>query len=418
MQRFSGLQLKSVSINTVVQFLLRLATSIPTLIATILIAYYAGYETLGSFTKIVSFVSIFYLIVDFGLNSVFLKKHFDNTERYFGNLILLRLLFSFTLIPIVAILAYLLPENKIAGTGFLDFEKYGIVIFSLTIITTGLNISMQAFLQKRLSYYVSLPPTLLSSAVLLFFIIVASLRHDLNLLLFSYIASGVVLALSLLIVIKKKYKLKITKTSNFPQFSKTLFLASMPLGMMLLFNLLYAKADTFILSIFRPTFDVGVYGISYKFFEVLLAIPAFMSNSVYPLLLKNGKKQSAYFPFLKRYSYLFFLLSLLITVVTFFGAPLITVFKSEFIKSVVPLQILSLSLPFFFLTSILQWHFLIKNKLRFLVPLYGGSLLLNVILNIVFVPHYSYIASAITTGSSEALVFLIMLWYVIKSKKD
>ena len=204
MQRFSGLQLKSVSINTVVQFLLRLATSIPTLIATILIAYYAGYETLGSFTKIVSFVSIFYLIVDFGLNSVFLKKHFDNTERYFGNLILLRLLFSFTLIPIVAILAYLLPENKIAGTGFLDFEKYGIVIFSLTIITTGLNISMQAFLQKRLSYYVSLPPTLLSSAVLLFFIIVASLRHDLNLLLFSYIASGVVLALSLLIVIKKK----------------------------------------------------------------------------------------------------------------------------------------------------------------------------------------------------------------------
>ena len=417
MNAFSGLELKSVSLNTLIQFLIRISTSIPTLVATLLIAYFAGYETLGSFTKIVAFVSIFYLILDFGMNSIFLKEHYDNIRKYFGNLIILRLLFSFLLIPIVAFLAQLLPENKIAGTGFSDFEKYGIIVYSLTLIVVGINISLQAFLQRRLSYYVSLIPSLLSSIVLLIFILIASSQKNLSLLLLSYIFSGSVLVASLFFVMKKKYNLHLKKTSNFRSFSQNLIIASMPLGMMLIFNLLYAKADIFILSIYRPTLDVGVYGISYKFFEILLAVPAYLANSVYPLLLKESKNPKSYEPLIKRYSSFFIFLSLVITFVAFFGAPLMSIIKSDFSRSVLPFQILALSLPFFFMTSLLQWHFVINNKLKFLVPLYGGALLLNVILNIIFVPKYSYNAAAIATGISEALVFLFMLWYFVRSKK-
>jgi O-antigen/teichoic acid export membrane protein len=391
--------------------LLRITISIPSLVATLLIAYFAGYETLGSFTKIVAFVSIFYLIADFGMNSIFLKTYFENINKHFGNLILLRLLFSFALVPLVALLAFLLPQNKITGIGFSDFEKYGIVIFSLTIIGVGLNISLQAFLQRRLSYYLSLVPTLLSSITLLTLVTIASFNHNLYILLFSYIASNAVLTFSLFIIIKKKYGLTIRTTSNFSKFSKALILSSLPLGLMLFFNLLYAKADTFILSIYRPTYDVGVYGISYKFFEVLLAFPTFLANSVYPLLLKEQKNPKKYFSLFKRYTSLFVFLSFLITVISFISAPLISILKVEFVKSVVPLQILILSLPFFFLTSLLQWHFLIKGKMKFLVPLYGGALILNIFLNIIFVPTFSYYAASITTGLSEALVFVIMLWY-------
>ena len=417
MQRFTGLELKSVSVNTLVQFFLRITTSIPTLIATLLIAYFAGYETLGSFTKIVAFVSIFYLVLDFGMNSIFIKEHFEDIGKYFGNLIILRLLFSFVIIPLIAVLAYLLPENKLAGTGFSQFEKYGIILYSLTLIAVGINISLQAFLQRKMSYFVSLVPTILSSIVLLVLIIFASTQKNLYMLLFSYIASGSVLVTSLFLIMKKRYKLKIRKSSKLILFSKGLLLASFPLGLMLFFNLLYAKVDTFILSIYRPTIEVGIYGISYKFFEVLLAFPAYLANSVYPILLKESKNPKTYTPMIKRYSSLFIFLSLAITVAAFFGAPLLSVIKSDFSKSVLPFQLLALSLPFFFITSLLQWHFVINNKMKFLVPLYGGALLLNVILNIIFVPKYSYYAAALTTGLSEALVFIAMLWYFVKSKK-
>lgn len=51
----------------------------------------------------------------------------------------------------------------------------------------------------------------------------------------------------------------------------------------------------------------------------------------------------------------------------------------------------------------------------FLVPLYGGIFIVNVMLNIFFVPLYSYYASAVITGACEALVFAIMVWYFNKT---
>lgn len=416
MKRFKNIGLQTISLNTLFQFLIRIVTSIPTLIATILIAYYAGFETLGSFTKIVAFVSIFYLLVDFGMNSLFLKLHFNDAKNKLGNLLLLRVVVAVLLLPIIYLLTFLLPHNTLTETGFTSFEKEGIMIYSLTIIATGLTTSLQAYLQKKLSYSLSFLPTLFSSLVLLSIIIFAAKQQNLHLLLLSYVISGSVLFVSLYFVLQNKYSLKL-KTSNLQSFSKTLLIASFPLGLMLLFNLLYAKVDTLILSFFRPTAEVGIYGIAYKFFDVSIAIPAFLSNSVYPLLLRKQNDQKGYQMLMKKYTSLFVLVSLVVTFSVLFLSPLIALLKADFAKSVLPLQLLSLSLPFFFLTSLLQWHFLIKNKIKFLVPLYAFSLLLNIVLNIIFIPIFSYYAAAIITGISEALVFLSMLWYFVKSKK-
>jgi O-antigen/teichoic acid export membrane protein len=309
-----------------------------------------------------------------------------------------------------------LPHNSLTGTGFSGFEKEGIMIYSLTIITTGLITSLQAYLQKKLSYSLSFLPTLLSSLVLLTLIIFAAKQQNLHLLLLSYVISGSVLFISLYFVLQNKYSLKL-KTSNLQSFSKTLLLASFPLGLMLLFNLLYAKVDTLILSFFRPTAEVGIYGIAYKFFDVSIAIPAYLANSVYPLLLKKQNDEKGYQILMKKYASLFIFISLVVTFSVLFLSPLIAILKTDFTKSVLPLQLLSLSLPFFFLTSLLQWHFVIRNKMKFLVPLYAFSLLFNIILNIIFIPVFSYYAAAIITGISEALVFLSMLWYFVKSKK-
>jgi O-antigen/teichoic acid export membrane protein len=183
---------------------------------------------------------------------------------------------------------------------------------------------------------------------------------------------------------------------------------------MLVFNLLYSKIDVVLLSFYKPSSDVGVYGVSYRFFEVALALPAFLANSTYPVLLKYMDDKKSYKTIFTKYLKLYIVLSLVVTAFVFLGAPFITILKGGFFLSVFPLQILSLSLPFFFLTSLLQWHFLIKNKLRFLVPLYGSALILNIVLNLLLLPHFSYYAAALITGVCEALVFVIMLWYFRK----
>ena len=60
MELFRGIGLRAVSFNTFFQFTVRLIGSGTSLIATLIIASFMGYPTIGSFIKVVEFVAIFY----------------------------------------------------------------------------------------------------------------------------------------------------------------------------------------------------------------------------------------------------------------------------------------------------------------------------------------------------------------------
>lgn len=416
MRYLSGLEIRSISINTLFQFFVRLLGSGATLIITLLIAGTLGYDSVGSFTKVTAFVSIFYLLVDFGINSIVLKTYFKNLESQIGNLFLIRLSIAILLLPLIALFAHILPQNELAGTGFSSQEKIAILIYSLTLIAVALNTTLQVFLQQKLAYKLTLLPSLLSIATLLAITLLAVSQNNFLLLFAGYIFSGSVSFIATYIAIKRSYSFSLHHSQTM-LFAKKVLKASWPLGTVLFINLLYSRADIFILSIYKSNLDLGIYGVSYRFFDVLVAVPTFLANSTYPLLLQAMDSPSRYLTTFGKYLKLYGALSLLILLLTLVFSPFIRIFGESFALSIGPLQILSLSLPFFFLTSLLQWHFIIKNKIKFLVPLYVGVLVFNIILNLILVPKYSYYASALITGGSEALVFFLMLLYFLKTRK-
>ncbi len=413
MSRFSGLELRAVSLNTLFQFIVRMLGSTSTLLTTLLIASFLGLESVGSFTKVIAFVSLFFVFIDFGFNSTMLRNYYKDFDRNFGNLVVLRLLVTIALLPILITLSLILPHSELLGTGFSQIEKVAVIVFSLSLIGTSLNTTLQAYLQRRLSYSLSLLPSFAGSVCLIIVVLYALVMGNFLLLFAGYIASTAVGSFLTYLSIRNSHNPNL-RLYSFSHFAKDLFISSWPLGLMLGFNFMYSRADIFILSYMKPTADVGVYGVSYRFFEIALALPTFLANSTYPLLLKHVEDKKAYFALLLKYFKLYFILSLVALIGIIAGAPLLPLLGKSFILSVAPLQLLALSLPFFFLTSIIQWHFLIRGKVKMLIPLYAGVLILNVIFNILLIPRFSYNASALITGVSEALVFAVMLWYVRK----
>ena len=55
-----------------------------------------------------------------------------------------------------------------------------------------------------------------------------------------------------------------------------LFRKSIPLALALLINIVYFKADTIIISLFRDNTEVGIYGLSYRLLEASLIFPTFL----------------------------------------------------------------------------------------------------------------------------------------------
>jgi len=133
--------------------------------------------------------------------------------------------------------------------------------------------------------------------------------------------------------------------------------------------------------------------------------------------LEHEQNNKTFFEHVRSYSLITFVLSLLATAGIFLFAPLIVIVNQGLAASIIPLRILSLSFPIFFLTSILQWVLIIKNKKTGLLFIYLFSMVINVILNLIFIPTYGYIAASIITDISEGVVLLLIIAALLRLQR-
>lgn len=391
--------------HTVYQIIARIASSGASFLITILIARHFGVASYGDYAKVTAFVTIFYLLADFGLNAIFLQKT-DVTQR-FKELFYTRLLLSIGLVVVVNFFAFILPYNPITQIGFSPLVRMGISLFSLTIICEAILYSAFAVFQRRMIYERFMWATSIGSVISLvsvgcFILIGLPLVWVFVGLLFGAIVEA---GFSILFSEEKLFPVKV----HVP-FVRVLMKETIPVAFMLLFNLIYFRVDMLLLALFRPSTDVGFYDISYRVFDFLIALPLFLSNVLYPKLINDEKNKRNTISKQLQYSLMFVIFGALVVIPFWFGSPLLFyVVKPSLLPATVPLRILLLSLPVFFVTSILQWLLLSKKQQKFLAAVYFFLTVVNVLLNLLFIPQYGYIASAIITGVCEAGVLLVFL---------
>ncbi|MCL5970379.1 MAG: oligosaccharide flippase family protein [Patescibacteria group bacterium] len=396
--------------NTSFQIFSKVATSSISFLIAILIARNFGVLGFGDFTKITAFVAPLYLVVDFGLNAIFLQKE---DSRYFADFFSLRLLISFCLFFILSLILIVLPLNKEFNLAFPPLVRLGIFIFSLTLFTYAISVSSAAIFQKKFKYSLFMTGNIIGSVLTLSLVVLYIFFHlNLNYIITAFVIGSLVSSFLMLFWTKQN----VLPLSFNKQFIRELLKDSFPLGLMLFFNLVYFRSDIFLLSFLKSTKDVGIYGLSFKFFDFLIALPLFLSNSLYPILLENLKNPRKFNIFVKNYILVYIFSSLILIIPFWFFSPFFRIIKEDFVSAIVPFRILLLSLPVFFITSFLQWVLIAKRQQRYLMAIYIVSFVLNVFLNFIFIPYGSYVASAIITGVSEflVLIFLILRLYSIE----
>ncbi len=408
---------KKVIYNTASQIVGKFTTATSSLIITILIGRTLGPAGYGDFTKIFTFVGYFYTFADFGFNAIYIKQE---TKSETGNLIRylfgLRLLISISLAIAAMLISLALPYNSALGLGFSPLVKVGIAIASLTIITQALFTTANAVFQKNLRYDLSTIASVIGTFLILALTILAVLeKSPIFFYVAAYVFGGITFVTIAYFLILKKFNLSIL-----PLFSKTVFQkllsAAWPIGMALIFNLIYFRVDVLILSYTWPSQEVGLYGIAYQFFEVALAVPIFFANALYPLLSNLYiQSQSEYQKQTKLWTLILFVFSLALSLALMVAAEIIPILLgSRFAPSKTALIILALGMPFFFISA-LFWHMIIiHNKQKTLIAIYGLGAIFNITSNLIFIPKYGFLAAAITTVASEALV-LLLLALVLKS---
>jgi len=402
----------TIAFNTVSQIAGKVVTSGTTFIISILIARSLGAGGYGDFTKIMTFVAFFYLFADFGLNTAYLELSENQSAQ--NNLLTIRTVFGlFLMFLCISILAFL-PGTNVQG--YTPFVKFGIIVFSFSILFQSLITTANAFFQKSFrydyaSYALSLGAitTLLAVSSFPYLGVTGVLPNIIAFLLGSFITT----------IASLFFATKLLPTLSFsfdPTLIKKMLTIALPLGLTLLCNVVYFHADSVILTLTRASAEVGIYGFAYKFFELPLVVPTFFMNAVFPLLLLSRKSSDwkAFLRQAKQSAAILLSLSLIFLVCGYVAAPLLSLIKSDFQASIMPLRILLLSLPIFYLTSVTMWILIALKKRMALFLVYFFSMIVNIGSNALLVPQYGYMASAWITVVSETLVLLLSFLVIQK----
>ncbi|MBI4067596.1 oligosaccharide flippase family protein [Candidatus Gottesmanbacteria bacterium] len=428
--------------NTIYQIIGKIVNAAITFFITLILARSFGIRQFGQYIQITSYVAIFYLLVDFGFNAIFLQKIQKQPTKenfYFQNLLSLRVFFALFLTLVAVLLAVILPYNPLSGQGFSNIVKVGIFIVSITILMQAVFVSCNLIFQRNLRYDKSVWATIGGNAISLA-VLVLLIRLGTALLwtMFSLVIGYIVTAFLALRGVEIFRRIKYETEIDFSLW-KRMIVETLPLGIIFLFNLIYFRVDALILSLFRTTEEVGIYGLAYKIFETPLVLPIFLMNAVYPIMLSSKFKvsrqsgihdvaishsskassgQSSNLRIVRKSFFVLSFLSFIFIILFFFLSPLLSYIKPEFEQSILPLRILSLSFPFFFLTPVFMWFLIACGKQKLLAIVYGASLALNILLNLVFIPKYGYIASAVITGIGEGVLFIILILSTWNYYKD
>ncbi len=144
----------------------------------------------------------------------------------------------------------------------------------------------------------------------------------------------------------------------------------------------------------------------------LMFLPSVYATAILPVFSKFfvTSKDSLKFGYSNSFRYLT-ILGLPIAVGTTFLANDIILFlyKSAFAPSILILQILIWAIPIIFLNYVLGSSIISIDKQRETVKVLFFAMALNIVLNLIFIPHYSYIAASIITVLTELFAFIFYL---------
>jgi len=172
------------------------------------------------------------------------------------------------------------------------------------------------------------------------------------------------------------------------------------------------------LSLIKSYSDVGLYNASYRIIEGLSVIPMIIIIAAFPAMSRFYVENRAYLKLLYKriFKYLFMIALPIAVGSTLLANKLIyLIYKEAFLNSSVVLKVLIWAEIFIFLSYLMGNLLNSINKQKLFMYSTGICVILNVLLNLILIPTFSYLGASIATVATQLTNFIIL--YHLTSKE-
>jgi O-antigen/teichoic acid export membrane protein len=190
----------------------------------------------------------------------------------------------------------------------------------------------------------------------------------------------------------------------------------LPFAVTFVLTTLYWKLDVPLLKLFKSSDEVGWYSLAYKPFEALLFVPITMLGVVLPVLAvyqraSVDRLRTAVVMFFKALLMLGWPLSIGAVVLAY---PLAGLWSRFYPQAIPALQILALAYVFAFVNNAFIGALTVLDRQATYAKAAGASLAVNLVLNLILIPPFGYIAAAWTTVVTEMVLVAAGWWLTTK----
>jgi O-antigen/teichoic acid export membrane protein len=257
------------------------------LVVGIIVARYLGKEQYGIMNYVISFVAIFQVFADFGLDFIQIReesKHPAHKDKIIGTTFTLKLFFA-----ILTLLAILIITTLSEHDGRI---RCYIMIYALSVILNTSWVSRNHFTSIVWNEYVvktEISRTLIGMAIKIAFVL-------LHLPLIWFIVSLVIDSILLAVGYTASYIRKIDSVRKW-NFDRDLAVFMLKQSFPLLLSgaaiVVYNRIDQMMIGKMIDQSHLGVYSVAVRFTELLVFVPTIIAQTISPILVEVRQKDAA-----------------------------------------------------------------------------------------------------------------------------
>ncbi|MEA1865574.1 MAG: flippase [Euryarchaeota archaeon] len=403
--------LRRVAKNVAALFTAHFVVAFLLLALSVVIARTLGDVAFGKYSFVVALTAIFAIFSDLGYNTLMVRdvaRDPAQAGRYLKNILGIRLMLSLIIFTVIVII--------INVTGYHADMKNLIYVFAIyTLILSISDVFKMVFrASERMQYESAI--TIISNIVRVVLGVLVLLR--------GYGLMGIALVFLFYSLLDLLLSFLVCKTRFVrpgvaldPGFWKGTVTVALPMGLITILSLVYARTDTIMLAIMDGVAVVGWYNAAYNLVLGFTPIPHLFMNAILPLMsrLYVSSKDSLVMGYEKAFTYLLISglpiamgMSLLADEIILF------LYGEQFANSVIALEILAWDVLLIFICLPLGFMLVAINRQNRMAVIVGGCALLNIILNLILIPGFSYIGAAIATLITETVLFLAYFYVISK----
>ena len=370
-------------------------------VVTAYVARNLGPLNYGQLSYAISFVAIFSFIAGLGIDHVLFRELISNPEKkkeFLGSAIIIKFFAGIVAMILTVFFGFYFGQD--------DVSKILIYILSGTFIFNAFQVLSYEFQAQVKSKYPSVISITVTVILNLLKVIVIFFNKGVIYLSIILFVESVLYMIFYWFAYEKILKEKITDLVFNKKVAITLLNDSWPLIFTSAFSLIYARIDQILIKHMLGATAVGIYNSAVVIAEVWYFLPVIIITSVWPAVINSKKiSEELYYKRLLKLGIFLTAIAVAVSIIVTFISPFIIkiIFGSAFAEASTILKIYVWACVGTFLIYLTNYYLVAENNKKGLIFLTFVPMIINIILNILWIPKYGIVGSAYATLISYSI---------------